>query len=100
MTRRAYSKAEVAEMVGVSASTVKRAIRAGELHAKYVRRQVRISADEVERWWAGLKDSTGVDRSSATRTRARLTTPPPPPRGRVERLIDLSLFITDREQRA
>ena len=47
-----YGLEEVAELIGVHAETVRRAIRAGDLNAFKVTRNYRVSRAELSRWWA------------------------------------------------
>ena len=47
-----YGLEEVAELLGVHAETVRRAIRGGELNAFKLARNYRVSRAEIARWWA------------------------------------------------
>lgn len=49
-----YSVREVSEVVGFSAETVRRHIRAGRLQAAGDGGTYRVSRAELERWWASL----------------------------------------------
>jgi excisionase family DNA binding protein len=57
---RAYTAAQVAELKGVSKEFVYQAIRAtsgNALPAKRIGKGYRITASDVESWWAGLEDA-------------------------------------------
>lgn len=57
---RAYSIDQAAELKGVSADTIRRAIKATSgnvLPAKRVGRGYRIAASALEAWWAALEDA-------------------------------------------
>lgn len=57
---RAYSIPEAAELKGISADTIRKAIKATAppcLRAKKVGRGYRISASALEEWWNSLEDA-------------------------------------------
>lgn len=53
MTQRLYTPDEVAEIVGLSAFTVRQAIRDGELPAAKLRGRWRISPEDLDAWITG-----------------------------------------------
>lgn len=58
VSRIAVTQQEAAEMVGLSLTTIKRAVRAGELPAKRRgSRTTRISVAALEAWFDGLPDA-------------------------------------------
>lgn len=56
-TRLAYSPAEAAEKVGLSESTIKRAINAGLLRAKKNGRRYLITEEQLREWLSELPDA-------------------------------------------
>lgn len=57
MDRKALTRAEAAEVYGVSLSTIKRAVASGALCAKKNGRRFLISVADLDEWFAGLPDA-------------------------------------------
>lgn len=55
--RLAYSREEVADMVGMSVSSIRRAIAAGDLHAKRTTGRILITRDALAEWLESLADA-------------------------------------------
>lgn len=49
--RIAYTIQEAAEVIGVSPDTIRRAIRDGDIEARYLTRRPSIHRDELQRWF-------------------------------------------------
>lgn len=57
MSHIAYTRVEAGQQVGVSADTIARAIRAGQLPAKRIGQRIVVLDEYLRRWVEGLPDA-------------------------------------------